>query len=323
MKKLLATLLISASAVLLSTVSHCTVIYGEEVNNTEAAQVSENTKYLTEDTYLYQNAGDGDILGLIKQGSNVDIEEDGDSWVRITYAGKQGYIDKTVLDDEPPIVKEKDSEGNEEEVQYLTSPEILYPASHYYESFGEEAAADLLKYTTNSDTTDDYVLISNSDDIKLPKGVITYANANGCDALTIYYTEDKQTPVVYLQIKTKDIGKEGDVNLSFTFSNNVFQLKNDIKDLDISVGYPENWMKKNKMNTETNGVTVHTTDPVTINAPENTLEASTEDSIISSKKKMKITPVAIAGIIIIGFIIVSILKKKHMGNVHKCLRKKK
>ena len=82
---------------------------------------------------------------------------------------------------------------------------------------------------------------------------------------------------MYVQLYTKDIGQEGTIDVSFDYKDHVFQLKNDVKEIEIKIGYPVSDMSNINMEDSTEDdiwTKVSTTSPVKIKAPS--VELSTE-----------------------------------------------
>lgn len=215
--------------------------------------------------------------------------------------------------------------------------EILYPASHYFDTYDYMAINALAQFTSDG-RDDNYVIVCSSDPIVVNGGELMIAAENGVEDVTIQYSKDKQNTDVYLRIPTSDSAKDANIDLSFEFGNNSIIFKNDRFDRKIMIGLPADRYENVKMGDKTytasedNIVWIETASPSDLTftvIPQNVISGtdsdneSTESTEIPDLKKTsekhdyKWMYVAIGIIAVLVICIKSIISKVNKNRMKK------
>lgn len=181
-----------------------------------------------------------------KVDASVEYKTD-KSLLYVEYDGKYGYVKEDLLTENPDDIKDA--------TETMTSidssdVEILYPASHYFDTYDYMAINALAQFTSDG-RDDNYVIVCCSDPIVVNGGELMIAAENGVEDVSIQYSKDKQNTDVYLKIPTSDSAKDANIDLSFEFGNNSIIFKNDRFDRKILIGLPADRYENVKMGDKT------------------------------------------------------------------------
>ena len=196
---------------------------------------------------------------------------------------RYGYVKEDLLTENPDDIKDA--------TETMTSidssdVEILYPASHYFDTYDYMAINALAQFTSDG-RDDNYVIVCSSDPIVVNGGELMIAAENGVEDVTIQYSKDKQNTDVYLRIPTSDSAKDANIDLSFEFGNNSIIFKNDRFDRKILIGLPADRYENVKMGDKTytasedNIVWIETASPSDITftvIPQNVISGTDSDN---------------------------------------------
>ena len=172
--------------------------------------------YLSEDAYFYSDMSASSFTGKILKGTRLHLSAVNNGMAYVEYDGKYGYVKEDLLTENPDDIKDA--------TETMTSidssdVEILYPASHYFDTYDYMAINALAQFTSDG-RDDNYVIVCSSDPIVVNGGELMIAAENGVEDVTIQYSKDKQNTDVYLRIPTSDSAKDANIDLTFEFGKN-------------------------------------------------------------------------------------------------------
>lgn len=247
--------------------------------------------YLSEDAYFYSDMSASSFTGKILKGTRLHLSAVNNGMAYVEYDGKYGYVKEDLLTENPDDIKDA--------TETMTSidssdVEILYPASHYFDTYDYMAINALAQFTSDG-RDDNYVIVCSSDPIVVNGGELMIAAENGVEDVTIQYSKDKQNTDVYLRIPTSDSAKDANIDLSFEFGNNSIIFKNDRFDRKILIGLPADRYENVKMGDKTytasedNIVWIETASPSDITftvIPQNVIYGTDSDNESTESMEM-------------------------------------